>query len=211
MLVIPRAAQENARWKFDVQKQSRLLTAYRLRYENYTAKVSDCVCLQFCRDAANPFGYSLIPTFTSGGREMDWWYLPKASGKNVLTSAQEVQKLLDHLDKNYDNRYRYGENHVKVRTQREAGPEVHPCNPGSRRVSLSLLKRRLRGRKRRPVLRKPRKLLSAVLWLALLMERDLEKTIRAQSRSNQLKERKHQSRLEFHRQKVEQRPTLLFL
>ncbi|GAU95940.1 hypothetical protein RvY_07457 [Ramazzottius varieornatus] len=126
MLVIPKAAQEDARWKFDVQKQSRLLTAYRLRYENYTAKVSDCVCLQFCRDATNPFGYSLIPTFTSGGREMDWWYLPTASGKNVLTSAQEVQKLLDHLDKNYDERYRYKE---KVRTEREAGPEVHPCNP----------------------------------------------------------------------------------
>ncbi|GAU99136.1 hypothetical protein RvY_10178-2 [Ramazzottius varieornatus] len=105
MLVVPKVGQESARWKYDVRKEDRILTVYRLGYKEQTAVVNECLCLQFRTDASDPSAYSMIPTFSVRGQKADTSLVTELLGKTTLTSPLDLQILLDHLVEDQENRY----------------------------------------------------------------------------------------------------------
>ena len=121
-LVVPKVETESARWKYDVRKEVKTLTVYKLMYKDRISHVSDCLHLQFHAEPSDSSAYSFIPTFSSCGQVVDASFISQLLGKPVLTSPLDLQILLDHRDDADEN----SNCHDKKTNEAIPSPSVQP-------------------------------------------------------------------------------------
>ncbi|GAU90306.1 hypothetical protein RvY_02741 [Ramazzottius varieornatus] len=99
--VVPKFGQETGVWKYDVRREKKMLTIFRLGYSDNVAVVADCLSLHLVSNPVDLTADTFAPTLSSNGKIAEASYIRNILGKLTVTSAEDAQTILGHQDDSY--------------------------------------------------------------------------------------------------------------